>query len=92
MLNIYYEKADGIKAFSPSAICFYNDISATSQQPFQNQFPKNAPKATFLRPSYSTALNASSRSSIISAIFSVPMERRIVFGFMPCSKSSSSVH
>lgn len=31
----------------------------------------------------STARNASSRSSMISAIFSVPMERRMVLGLMP---------
>ena len=30
-----------------------------------------------------TALNASSRSWMISSIFSVPMERRIVFGLIP---------
>lgn len=30
-----------------------------------------------------SALNASSRSSIISSTFSVPIERRIVFGLMP---------
>ena len=29
------------------------------------------------------ALNASSRSSIISSMFSVPMDRRIVFGLIP---------
>lgn len=32
---------------------------------------------------YSTARNASSRSSIISSICSVPIERRMVFGQMP---------
>ncbi len=39
-----------------------------------------------------SALNASSRSSMISSIFSVPIERRIVFGLMPWSKSSASLH
>lgn len=40
---------------------------------------------------YKTALNASSKSSIISSIFSVPMDRRIVFGLIPCSSSSFSL-
>ena len=39
-----------------------------------------------------SALNASSRSSIISSTFSVPIERRIVFGLMPWSRSSASLH
>lgn len=38
---------------------------------------------------YFTALNASSKSSIISSIFSVPIDRRIVFGLIPCSSNSS---
>ena len=38
---------------------------------------------------YWTALNASSRSSIISSMFSVPIESLIVFGLIPWSASSS---
>ena len=41
-------------------------------------------------PFYEIALNASSRSSMISSIFSVPIERRIVLGLIPCSTSSFS--
>ena len=33
--------------------------------------------------SYCTALNASSRSWMMSSMFSVPMDRRIVFGLIP---------
>ncbi len=40
---------------------------------------------------FATALNASSRSKIISSICSVPIESLIVFGLMPCSASSSSL-
>lgn len=32
---------------------------------------------------YATTRNASSKSSIISAIFSVPMDKRMVFGLIP---------
>ena len=41
---------------------------------------------------YFTASNAASRAAIRSSTFSIPMERRIVFGLMPWSRSSSSVH
>ena len=41
-------------------------------------------------PFYEIALNASSRSSMISSIFSVPIERRIVLGLIPWSTSSFS--
>ena len=40
---------------------------------------------------YFTALNASSKSSIISSIFSVPIESLIVFGLIPWSRSSASL-
>ena len=39
----------------------------------------------------SRALNAWSRSQMMSSAFSVPMERRMVDGVMPWSASSSSV-
>ena len=39
---------------------------------------------------YLTALKASSRSSMISSICSVPIDSRIVFGRMPACASSSS--
>ena len=42
--------------------------------------------------SYFTASNAASRAAIRSSTFSIPMERRMVFGLMPWSRSSSSVH
>ena len=42
--------------------------------------------------SSAAAWNASSRSSRISSICSVPTESRMVFGWIPCSASSSSVH
>ena len=41
---------------------------------------------------YFTASNAASRAAIRSSTFSIPMERRIVFGLIPWSRSSSSVH
>lgn len=40
---------------------------------------------------YLTASNAASSAAIRSSAFSIPTERRIVFGLMPCSDSSSSV-
>ncbi len=39
-----------------------------------------------------TASNAASRAAIRSSSFSIPIERRIVFGLMPWSRSSSSVY
>ena len=42
--------------------------------------------------SYFTASNAASKAAIRSSAFSIPMERRIVFGLIPWSRSSSSVH
>ena len=41
--------------------------------------------------SYCTALKASSKSSMISSIFSVPIDRRIVLGLIPDPNNSSSV-
>ena len=40
---------------------------------------------------YFIAANAPSRAAIRSSICSVPIERRIVFGLIPCSASSASV-
>ena len=40
---------------------------------------------------YCTALKASSKSSMISSIFSVPIDRRIVLGLIPDPNNSSSV-
>ena len=40
---------------------------------------------------YFTALNAASSAAIKSAAFSIPIESLIVFGFIPCSSSCSSV-
>ena len=45
----------------------------------------------FMNVDYFTASNAASRAAIRSFTFSVPMDRRIVFGLMPWSSSSSSV-
>jgi NOL1/NOP2/fmu family ribosome biogenesis protein len=60
----------------------------------KNHYPKGLRKSlTYIAVSvflYSTALKASERSSMISSIFSVPMERRIVFGLIPWSISSSA--
>ena len=40
---------------------------------------------------YCTALKSSSKSSMISSIFSVPIDRRIVLGLIPDPNNSSSV-
>ena len=40
---------------------------------------------------YCTALKASSKCSMISSIFSVPIDRRIVLGLIPDPNNSSSV-
>ena len=45
----------------------------------------------FMNVDYFIASNAASRAAIRSFTFSVPMDRRIVFGLMPWSSSSSSV-
>ena len=49
-------------------------------------------ESVFSHISYLIASNAASSAAIRSSAFSIPIDRRIVFGLMPCSSSSSSVH
>lgn len=81
-----------------------NLISIKSVTPFQYAFQytqQNRCLAVHDRPrhawqntckNYETEANASSKAAIRSFTFSVPIDRRIVFGLIPCSTSSSPVN